>query len=73
MDAALLDRAPNLALVAMQSVGYEQVDAEACAARGAWVTNAGGASVETTADMALALLLGVGLQGARALAINCAS
>ena len=58
---------------AMGSVGYEQVDAAACAARGAWVTNAGGASVETTADMALALLLGVGLQGPRARAINCAS
>ena len=62
VDAALLDRAPKLALVALASVGYDVVDAEECARRGVWVANAGGASVETTANMALALLLGASRQ-----------
>lgn len=64
--AALLERAPNLQLIALGSVGYDGLDADECAEHGVWVTNAGGASIETTADMALALLLGV----SRRLGIN---
>ena len=66
VDSALLDRMPKLALIALSSVGYDAVDAAECASRGVWVANAGGASVETTANMALALLLGV----SRRLGIN---
>ena len=51
VDAAFLEGAPKLGLVALTSVGYEAIDADACAEAGIWVTNAGGASIETTADM----------------------
>jgi glyoxylate reductase len=57
VDAALLDRAPRLRIVANAVVGYEHVDVRACAARGIVVTNTPDVLTEATADLAWALIL----------------
>lgn len=57
VDAALLDRAPRLRIVANAVVGYEHVDLEACAARGLIVTHTPDVLTEATADLAWALIL----------------
>lgn len=59
VDAALLDAAPRLRVVANAVVGYEHVDLEACAAREIVVTNTPGVLTEATADLAFALVLSV--------------
>jgi gluconate 2-dehydrogenase len=57
IDAATLDAAPRLKAVCNITVGYNNVDVEACTARGILVTNAPGVLDDTTADMTWALLL----------------
>ena len=57
VDAALLERAPRLRIVANAVVGYEHVDLRACAARGIVVTNTPDVLTEATADLAWALIL----------------
>lgn len=58
IDAEVLDAAgPQLRVVSTMSVGYDHVDAAACRARGIAVGNTPGVLTETTADLALALLL----------------
>ena len=58
IDAAVLDAAgPGLRVVSTMSVGYDHVDVAACAARGVAVGNTPGVLTETTADLALALIL----------------
>lgn len=57
IDAALLDRAPGLRIVANAVVGYEHVDREACRARGIVVTNTPDVLTDATADLAFALIL----------------
>ena len=57
VDDALLDRLPDLRLVANFGVGYDRVDVAACAARGITVTNTPGVLDTATADLAFALLL----------------
>ena len=57
VDAALLERAPRLRIVANAVVGYEHVDVRACAARGIVVTNTPDVLTEATADLAWALIL----------------
>lgn len=57
IDAALLDRAPNLRVVANAVVGYEHVDVAACRARGIVVTNTPDVLTDATADLAWALIL----------------
>lgn len=57
IDAALLERAPKLRIVANYAVGYDNVDLAACAARGIAVTNTPGVLTEATADLAFGLLL----------------
>jgi glyoxylate reductase len=57
VDAALLERAPRLRVVANAVVGYEHVDLAACAARGIVVTNTPDVLTEATADLAWALIL----------------
>jgi glyoxylate reductase len=59
VDAAVLDRLPSLRLVASYGVGYDNVDAEACRARGVAVTNTPGVLDAATADLAVALMLAV--------------
>ena len=58
IDAELLDAAgPQLKVVSTMSVGYDHVDAPALRARGVLLGNTPGVLTETTADLALALLL----------------
>jgi glyoxylate reductase len=57
IDAALLDRAPRLRVVANFAVGYDNVDVAACTARGVVVTNTPGVLTEATADLAFGLML----------------
>ena len=57
VDATLLDRCPELRVVANMAVGYDNVEVEAATARGVLVTNTPGVLTEATADLAFALLL----------------
>lgn len=57
IDAATLDAAPKLKAVCNITVGYNNVDVQACTDRGILVTNAPGVLDDTTADMTWALLL----------------
>lgn len=57
LDAALLDRLPNLRLVATPGTGYENIDVAAARARGITVANAGDAHSTEVADHAVALTL----------------
>jgi glyoxylate reductase len=59
VDDSVLDRLPSLKLVANYGVGYDNVDAEACRARGVAVTNTPGVLDAATADLTIALLLAV--------------
>ena len=58
IDAALLDRCPNLRAVANIAVGYNNIDLAACTARGVMATNTPGVLDDSTADLAWALMLG---------------
>jgi len=57
VDAELLDAAPSLQVVANHAVGVDNVDVEACTARGIWVTHTPDAVTESTADLTWALIL----------------
>jgi glyoxylate reductase len=57
VDQAVLDLLPSLRLVANFSVGYDQIDLDACRARGVAVTNTPGVLDAATADLAFALVL----------------
>ena len=59
LPAAVLDAAPELAIVANIAVGYDNIDVTAATARGILVTNTPGVLTETTADFTFALLLAV--------------
>jgi glyoxylate reductase len=58
VDAALLEKAPRLRVVANAVVGFEHVDVAACRARGIVVTNTPDVLTGATADLAWALILG---------------
>ena len=53
----MMDKLPNLGLVAVLGVGYDQVDLEAAKARGIAVTNTPDVLSEEVADYAMGLLL----------------
>jgi glyoxylate reductase len=58
VDGELLDRAgPELRVVANFAVGHDNLDLEACTARGVLATNTPDVVTEATADLAWALLL----------------
>lgn len=60
IDGELMDAAgPQLRVVSTMSVGYDHVDLAACTARGVAVGNTPDVLTETTADLALALMLTV--------------
>lgn len=60
IDTEVLEAAgPGLKVVANHAVGYENIDLDACRARGVVVTNTPGAVTEGTADMAWLLTLAV--------------
>jgi gluconate 2-dehydrogenase len=58
VDAALIDRAPHLKVVANIAVGYNNIDVPACTARRIMVTNTPGVLDDSTADLAWTLMLG---------------
>ncbi|HEX4448991.1 MAG TPA: D-glycerate dehydrogenase, partial [Polyangiaceae bacterium] len=60
VDAALLDRTPQVRVVANVAVGYDNIDLRACAERGVLVTHTPGVLTEATADLAFGLLLAAG-------------
>ena len=57
VDAAFLAAAPKLRIVATWSVGYDNVDLAALAARGIVLTNTSGSLTETVADLTYALVI----------------
>jgi len=58
VDAVLLDAAgSSLKVVSQMAVGYDNIDVAACTARGIPVGNTPGVLTETTADLAVALML----------------
>jgi glyoxylate reductase len=57
VDAAVLDAAPRLRIVANFAVGYDNVDVAAATARGVCVSNTPDVLTEATADLAFALAL----------------
>jgi lactate dehydrogenase-like 2-hydroxyacid dehydrogenase len=57
LDAALVERLPNLRLVACFTSGYDGIDVDWCRARGLEVTHAPGVNPEDVADHALGLIL----------------
>jgi glyoxylate reductase len=59
VDAELIDAAPNLRAISNYAVGVDNVDVDAATARGIPVGNTPGVLTESTADLALALMLGI--------------
>lgn len=59
IDGELLDMCPNLKVIGNMAVGYENIDPEAAAERGVWVTNTPDVLTDATADIALSLILSV--------------
>ena len=57
IDAALLDAHPQLRAVCNVAVGYNNIDVDACTARGVVVTNTPDVLTETTADFGFALMM----------------
>jgi len=57
IDGPLLDAAPRLRVVCNVAVGYNNIDLDACTARGVLATNTPGVLDETTADLTWALLM----------------
>jgi glyoxylate reductase len=59
VDAELIQAAPKLRAISNYAVGVDNVDVEAATARGIPVGNTPGVLTESTADLALALMLGI--------------
>ena len=59
ITASLLDRLPDLRVVAVHGAGVDQVDVDACTVRGVLVTNAPGANADAVAELTLGLMLGL--------------
>ncbi|WP_140636037.1 2-hydroxyacid dehydrogenase [Methylibium rhizosphaerae] len=57
IDAAVLAACPELEAVCNMAVGYNNIDVEACTARGVIVTNTPDVLTETTADFGFALMM----------------
>jgi D-3-phosphoglycerate dehydrogenase len=57
--AAVLDEAPRLRLISLWGTGTDNVDLDACRARGITVTNTAGVNANAVAEHALALMLAV--------------
>lgn len=57
IDAALLDRLPNLGCIATMSAGFDMIDRAAAEARGIWIVNLVDAATEEVAAHGLTLML----------------
>ena len=60
VDAELIAAAPKLRAISNYAVGVDNIDVEAATARGIPVGNTPGVLTDTTADLAMALMLGMG-------------
>jgi glyoxylate reductase len=60
VDAELMDAAPSLRAISNYAVGVDNIDVDAATARGIAVGNTPGVLTDTTADLAVALMLGIG-------------
>jgi glyoxylate reductase len=60
IDAELIESAPRLRAISNYAVGVDNVDVEAATARGIPVGNTPDVLTDSTADLALALMLGIG-------------
>ncbi|KAL1923945.1 uncharacterized protein VTP21DRAFT_6980 [Calcarisporiella thermophila] len=59
-DQEIVDLLPDsLKVVAYRGAGYDSIDVEACARKGIWVTNTPGAASDSTADVAMWLVISV--------------
>lgn len=59
VDAAFLDAAPRLAVVAAALKGYDNIDVVACTARGVWLTIVPDLLTVPTAELAVGLIIGL--------------
>jgi glyoxylate reductase len=59
VDEQMLERLPNLRVVANYGAGFDLIDVEACRRRGVLVTNTPGVTSAATADLTLGLILAV--------------
>ena len=59
VDSELIDAAPRLRAISNYAVGVDNVDVDAATARGIPVGNTPGVLTESTADLAVALMLGI--------------
>lgn len=59
LNAATMDRATQLKIIARNGVGFDKVDLDYCTQRGIVVTNTPGAMADAVADLTFALLLGM--------------
>jgi glyoxylate reductase len=59
IDRELIEALPSLRVIAQSAVGYDNVDVATCASRGVVVTHTPGVLTESTADLAMTLLLAV--------------
>lgn len=57
VTASLLDRLPDLRVIAVHGAGVDPVDVDACTARGVLVTNTPGANADAVTELTLALML----------------
>lgn len=57
--AQLLDKLPNLKLVTQFGVGYDNIDVAECRKRGILVTNTPQPVIEPTAELCMALIMGI--------------
>ena len=57
IEGELLDLNPDLKVIANYAVGYDNIDVEACTKRGIPVSNTPGVLTDTTADLAVTLLM----------------
>ncbi len=57
VDAAMLDKLPNLEIISLIGVGYDRIDVAAAVSRGIAVTNTPDVLTEDVADLAIALMV----------------
>nr|WP_272902450.1 C-terminal binding protein [Brevibacterium daeguense] len=60
VDAAMIDALPQVQILSLLSMGFDNVDLEHAARRGVWVTNVPGAATREVAEHTLALALNLG-------------
>lgn len=57
IDAGLMERAPNLKVIAGMGVGFNHIDLDAATKRGIMVSNTPGANTDAAADLAFGLMI----------------